>query len=121
MAYNMAPYAPWVAPYPNMMQQPMQPQQPAPQAMTPPMIHADIIQVAGEAEADAYPIAAGSPPQMMMSRDESEIYIKTMLASGQHELTVYAKRAPAPAKSGYVTREELEERLRTLAAGKEEA
>ena len=118
MAYNMAPYAPWMAPYPNMMQQP---QQPAPQAMTPPMIHADIIQVAGEAEADAYPIAAGSPPQMMMSRDETEIYIKTMLANGQHELTVYAKRAPAPAKSGYVTREELEERLRTLAAGKEEA
>lgn len=125
MAYNYAPFAPWVAPYTNMMQGMQQTQQAQPQAMTPPTIHADIIQVAGEEEADSFPMAAGSQPQMMIKRDESEIYIKTMLANGQHELAVYPRRPPAPKMKevdmhDYVTKDELEERLRKLTAGEKE-
>ena len=123
-AFN--PYAPLPYTYPTYpyVTQPMtQPApQPQPQGMTPPVIHADIIPVADEAEADRYPMSAGQPPQMFMKRDESEIYIKTMLANNQHELAVYPKRPAAPKfdPGEYVTREELEKRLAAL-SGKEEA
>lgn len=118
-AYNPFPvgYNPYnlYGPYqPQQMQQVQQPQ-----AMTPPTIHADIIQVESEAEADRYPMAANQPPQMFMTRDETAIFIKTMLANNQHDLKVYPLRPPAPPAppvdlKAYVTRQELDERLAAL-------
>lgn len=91
--------------YPNMMYQP-----PA-QGMTPPTIHADIVQVSGEQEALNYPVAAGMT-QMMIDRDDSAIYIKSAYANGQPTLEVYRKeeKREMPVQN-YVTREELEEML----------
>lgn len=121
MAYNGFPvgYQPF---NPYMMNTPYAQQQTAqqqPQAMTPPTIHADIIQVESEAEADRYPMAANQPPQMFMLRDESAIYIKTMLANNQHDLKVYPLRPPAPPTppvdmTAYITRKEFNERLAAL-------
>lgn len=119
-AFN--PYAPLPYPYPAYPYAPQPMTQPAPQAvqqpqgMTPPVIHTDIIPVADEAEADRYPMSAGQPPQMFMARDESAIFIKTMLANNQHELAVYPRRPNAPKfdPGDYVTREELEKRLAAL-------
>lgn len=111
--YYMPQYQPVQTPY---MQQQTQQQ---PQAMTPPTIHADIIQVESEADAERYPMAANQPPQMFMTRDESTIIIKTMLANNQHDLKVYPLRPPAPPAppvdlAAYVTRQELDERLAAL-------
>lgn len=76
-------------------------QQPAPQqqnavasAMTPPTIHAEIVQVDGEQAASQYPVGAGMS-QMMMARDESAIFVKTATANG-YTLDVFDKRPPAP-------------------------
>lgn len=119
----MGPYNPFPASYtpmyPNAWQPYMQAGQQAPQAMTPPTIHADIIQVENEAEADKYPMSSGSPPQMFIKRDESEIYVKTMLANNGHELAVYVKRPPKVTAQDvdmgmYVTKDELEKRLEAL-------
>lgn len=112
VGYN--PYNPYGPYQPQQMQQVQQPQ-----AMTPPTIHADIIQVESEAEADRYPMAANQPPQMFMTRDETAIFIKTMLANNQHDLKVYPLRPPAPPAppvdlKAYVTRQELDERLAAL-------
>lgn len=75
-------------------QQPGMQQQAAPQ-MTPPTIRAEIVQVDGEDAANAFPVGAGTS-QMMISRDETEIYIKSATANGQTVLDVYRKRPPAP-------------------------
>lgn len=88
-------------------QQPAQtPQQPAAQqqpragapAMTPPTIHAEIIQVSsgeqGELEAAQYPLGAGQS-QMFIKRDDSAVLIKTATANG-YMLDVFDKRPPAP-------------------------
>lgn len=92
--------------YPN-IQQP-------PQGMTPPMIHADIVQVNGEQEAMSYPVAAGTT-QMMIDRDDSAIYIKTAYANSEPMMEVYRKEEKkfTPAEQ-YVTKEELEELIREL-------
>lgn len=109
---------PFQQPYPYYGAYQQQPQQ-QPRAMTPPTIHADIIQVDSEAEADAYPMAAGSPPQMFMTKDESAVFIKTLLANNTHELTAYVKRPPKPAGGpAYVTWDELEKRLKTITENK---
>lgn len=76
-----------------------QPQQPAAAAtMTPPTIHAEIIQVSsgeqGEKEVAQYPIGAGQS-QMFMARDDSTIFIKTATANG-YTLDIFDKRPPAP-------------------------
>lgn len=72
-----------------------QPQQTGvPSAMTPPTIHAEIIQVDGEAAAEQYPVGAGMS-QMMMARDESAIFIKTATANG-YTLDIFDKQPPAP-------------------------
>ena len=82
-------------------QQAAQTQQPAPQQpaqptmMTPPTIHAEIVQVDGEAAAAQYPVGAGMS-QMMIARDESAIFVKAATASG-YTLEVFDKRPPAPA------------------------
>lgn len=95
---------------------PMYPQQAYNQqntnGMSPPMIHADIAQVPGEQEAMNYPVAAGAS-QMMISRDEKEIYIKSAYPNSPATLKVYEERPPQAAQKppNYVTREEVEEMI----------
>lgn len=93
-------------------------QQASPQAMTPPTIHADIIQINSEQEAWNYP--AG---QIMMTRDESAILIKSTGANGTPTLEAYDRRAKSPQEgpSNYVTKEELAEALKALRSAKEAA
>lgn len=106
-------------------QQYQAPQQQQAQTMTPPTVHADIIQIASEQEGTTFPVAAGAS-QMMITKDESTIMVKTAFANGQTTLTIYDKRPPSPAEkpvdlSAYVTREELESRLAALTAPKRQA
>lgn len=94
-----------------------QPQQQQ-QMMTPPTIRAEIIQVDDEISAENYPVGAGSS-QMMIKKDDSEIYVKTVLANNQAVLDVFVKRPKTPPKPAfdpdrYVTREELEKRLQAI-------
>ena len=101
---------------PQYQQQTVQPVQQ--QTMTPPIVHADIVQVASEAEAQNYPVAAGAS-QMMVSKDDSAIYVKTAFANGQSNLDVFVKRPPAPPEKPvdmglYITRDEFEQRIAAL-------
>lgn len=81
------------------------------QLMTPPTIHAEIVQVSSKDEATNFPVGAGQS-QMMMMRDDSAIFIKTVYANGQASLLEYIKSLPkAEPLPDYVTRQELEERL----------
>ena len=73
---------------------PQQEQKLSPTAMTPPTIHAEIVQVDGEQAATQYPVGAGAS-QMMMARDESAIFVKTGTPNG-YTLDVYERRPPAP-------------------------
>ena len=86
--------------------------QPQPQQMTPPTIRAEIVQVEGEEAAKSFPVGAGTS-QMMISRDETAIFIKSATTNGQTVLDVYEKRPPAPPApvfdpSEYVRRDEVE-------------
>ncbi len=94
-------------------------QQQATQMMTPPTIHAEIVQIADRAEALSFPVGAGQA-QMMITRDDSSIFVKTAFANGQSNLVEYAKKAPEPETPpvDYVTREEFERRLAELTAPK---
>ena len=88
------------------------------QAITPPTIHAEIVQVDNEQAAENYPLAVGAS-QMMIAKDDSAIYVKTMFANGQYNLDVFVKRPPRQKQpeidaSLYVTREEFEKRLQAL-------
>lgn len=76
-----------------------------------PTIRTEIVQVDNEEAAKAYPVGAGAT-QMMISRDDSAIYIKSALQNGQYSMEVYVKRPPAPAPepfdaSLYVRKDEL--------------
>ena len=112
-------YQPYqIQPVQNMQNMQTVQQQPQQAAMTPPIVHADIIQVSSETEAANYPVAAGAS-QMMVAKDDSAIFVKTAFANGQSSLDVFVKRPPAPPEkpvdlSVYVTREELENRLASL-------
>ena len=64
-------------------------------AMTPPTIHAEIIQVESEEAVDRLPLAAGAS-QMYMTRDEGCIIVKTQYANGSFDKVGYDKRPPAP-------------------------
>ena len=125
MAYNSffpAGYQPAQIYYPqqqqySQMQQQQQQTQPQ-QMLTPPTIHADIIQVDGEQSAESYPLSAGSS-QMMIARDDSAIYVKTMYPNGQYKLDAFIKRPEASRSASkdldiYITREEFERRLQEL-------
>ena len=110
---------------PAQMQQGLQPTQMSAaqqqQAMTPPTIHAEIVQVGSEQEAESFPVAAGAS-QMMIAKDDSFIAVKTAYANGEALLNVFVKRPPAPPKpavdlSAYVTRDEMENRLATILGG----
>lgn len=123
MAYNNGfpmTYPQFYPQYPQYTQQAQASQQMAmpQQSMTPPTIHAEILQVESEQFAENYPVAAGAS-QMMIKKDESEIYIKTAFANGQSRLDVYARRPERQNKpvlnlDGYVTKDELESRLNEL-------
>lgn len=113
-------YQPYQMPYYNQPQFQQQSQQPA-APMTPPTIRAEIVQVDDEQAANSYPVAVDTP-QMMISKDDKYIFVKTSYANGQYQLDVYEKRPPkaqktAPDLSAYVTREELEKRLESLTGG----
>jgi hypothetical protein len=99
---------PYLQAYMQALQQQMMPQQPV--QMSPPMIHADIIQVGGQDEVDRFSVGAGAS-QMFMARDDSAIYIKTGTPNGA-QVVVYERRIGAP--PAFVTREELEQRLSAL-------
>lgn len=95
------------------------------QGMTPPIVHADIVQIQDEKEGENYPVAAGSS-QMMITRDETKILVKTAYPNGQANIEIYDKRPPAPPEkkidmADYVTWEKLEERLAGLAAKEDKA
>ena len=99
-------------------QQPAQAQQAAPM-MTPPTIHAEIIQAASMDEIERSNVAPGDS-RMYMLKDESAIVIKTAYQNG-FDLVIFDRRPPAPPAPqidprDYVTREELEARLAQLAA-----
>jgi hypothetical protein len=85
------------------------------QMMTPPTIHAEIVQIADRNEAVNYPVGAGQA-QMMITRDDSTIFVKSAFANGQSSLTEYVKKAPEPQKpvDDFITREEFERRLAEL-------
>lgn len=87
------------------------------QMMTPPTIHAEIVQIADRNEASNFPVGAGQA-QMMITRDDSSIFVKTAFANGQSNLVEYVKKAPEPQKpaADYVTREEFEKRLAEILA-----
>ena len=114
MAYNPALYFPQAyQPFPAYQQIQPQAVQTAtpPQMMTPPTIHAEIVQVDGEQAAAAYPVGAGAS-QMMIARDESAIYVKTATANG-FSLDVFEKRVKSPQNAvfdpaEYVRRDEVE-------------
>ncbi len=86
--------------------------QTATQMMTPPTIHAEIVQIADRNEALNFPVGAGQA-QMMITRDDSTIFVKSAFANGQSSLTEYVKKEPEPQKppADYITREEFEKRL----------
>lgn len=115
MAYNPYAYGNYTPYQYNNMYQQQQPQQPV---MTPPMIHAEIIQVDSEDAAANYPVGAGQT-QMFMARDDSAIYIKSVLANSQTSFIIYKKQETQSKKpeidmTAYVTREEFEQRLNSL-------
>lgn len=96
-------------PYQNFGQIP-QPQQ----IYTPPTIHAEIIQVGSEQEAENFGVGTGCT-QMMCAKDDSAFFVKTVYANGQTEFTVYEKRIPKPVpKPDFVTRAELEQAIANL-------
>lgn len=115
MNYGFQPYQQQGAQM-SLTSQPQQQQQ----MMTPPTIRAEIIQVDDETAAENYPVGAGAS-QMMIKKDDSEIYVKSVLANGQATLDVFSKRPRTPQKASfdpdkYVTREELENRLQAILA-----
>lgn len=80
--------------------------------MTLPTVHADILQVADEEAMEKQPVDAGTS-QMMITRDETVIGVKSVLANGESTLDIYKKQPKAvkPAEPEYVTREEFEKRF----------
>lgn len=92
----------------------------AQQMMTPPTIHAEIVQVSGRDEAVNFSVNVGQP-QMMMAKDDSAIYVKSAYANGQSSFVEYIRKEPEPqsASPEYITREEFEDRISKLFKDKE--
>lgn len=113
MAYNYFPmnYPQMQYPYQQSQQYSYQQQ---PQQYTPPTIHAEIVQVAGEQEVKDYPLAAGVT-QMFMSKDDKNIFIKTAYANSPAQIITYSKAEPVTEPTPeYVTKEELDKRLNDI-------
>ena len=119
MPYNPYMYGSYYNPYqqynngyqPQSVQQTAQPTQ----QFTPPTIHADIVQIENMTAVDSFPVGAGQS-QMLMTRDDSAIIIKSALANGQTVTTVYKRQNAEPQKpalnlDNYVTRDEFERRI----------
>ena len=83
--------------------------------MTKPTVHADIMQVEDEAEMDRQPVDAGTS-QMMITKDETVIGIKSVLANGEITMDIYRKQPKVikPAEPEYITREEFEQRIAAM-------
>ena len=77
--------------------------------MSKPTVHADIIQIENEAAGESEPVDAGTS-QMMITKDESVILIKSVLANGETTMDIYRKqpKAEKPPEPEYVTREEFD-------------
>lgn len=123
MAYNNGFPMSYQQFYPQQMgfQQPVNvSQQTQQQMMTPPTIHAEIVQIADRNEAANFPVGAGQA-QMMITRDDSAIFIKSAFANGQCSLVEYIRKAPEPQvpAADYVTREEFERRIAELSKSTE--
>lgn len=81
--------------------------------MTPPTIHAEIIQVNDRNEGANFPVGTGQT-QMMMTKDDSLIMIKSVLANGQTTIVEYPRKPVetlSKNESNYVTRDEFEKRI----------
>ena len=79
-------------------------QAPGSPQMTKPTVHADIIQIENEAAGENEPVDAGTS-QMMITKDESVIMVKSVLANGEATMEIYRKqpKAAKPAEPEYVT------------------
>lgn len=82
------------------------------QMLTPPTIRAEIVQVDDLPAIDRFPMAAGTS-QMFITRDESNIVVRSMYANGQHTDDIYDRRPPAPPAptlnpAEYVRKDELQ-------------
>lgn len=106
----------------NQYQQAPQTQQAAqPSGMSAPTVHADILQVKDEEEGRKTPVDVGTS-KMMITKDESEIFVKSAFANGEYDFIVYLrqpKKNPEPEKpaidlSDYLTKEEFEKRIAAL-------
>lgn len=112
------PYQQYQNQFQQNFQQPVQNQQfqPAQQSLTPPTIHAEIIQIdGGKKEVENYPVNAGCS-QMFIAKDEQTIFIKSVLANGQYTIDEYQKKEPEPEQEtnlleNYVTIDMLNSRL----------
>lgn len=107
----------------NLQQNLSQPNLGTTQMLTPPTIHAEIVQINGKDDAVNFPVGTGQS-QMMMTKDDSAIFIKTAYANGQSTLIKYEREEAKPQeaqKVDYVTREEFERRIaEIMKSGKEE-
>lgn len=118
---SVNPYQQYQNQFQQNFQQPVQNQQfqPAQQSLTPPTIHAEIIQIdGGRKEVENYPVNAGCS-QMFISKDEQTIFIKSVLANGQYTIDEYQKKEPEPEQEtnlleNYVTIDMLNSRLNEL-------
>ena len=121
MTYNNGFPVSYPQMYPQFQYQQPQFQQQTQQGMTPPIVHADIVQIQDKAEGERYPVAAGSS-QMMITKDEQLIIVKSAYANGQANIDVYEKRPPEKQMSmdNYVTWDKLEERLAAMTAKEDE-
>ena len=118
MGYYPPAYQPTMTGYQMPQGQPPQQmmQQPGPAAQNPqmtlPTVHADILQVADEEAMEKQPVDAGTS-QMMITKDETVIGVKSVLANGESTLDIYRKqpRAQKAEEPEYVTRAEFEQRI----------
>lgn len=83
-----------------------------PQMMTPPTIHADIIQVSSIDQVKDASVGAGMS-QMFMTQDEKTIIVKSASSNG-YTLDIYDKRPPTPPAptfdpKAYVRKDEIED------------
>lgn len=111
--YQMPGYYPAMQPAINYQQPGTVQQTPAAGTqMSLPTVHAEILQVENLGAMERQPVDAGTS-QMMITRDETMIGVKTTLANGEYTLEIYDKRKPEPKppEPEYVTREEFEKRL----------
>lgn len=95
-------------------------QAPGSPQMTKPTVHADIIQIENEAAGENEPVDAGTS-QMMITKDESVIMVKSVLANGETTMEIYRKqpKAQKPPEPEYVTREEFDRWVAEIESRKE--